>query len=287
MTQTNRIQDVLNQTDLNWTVREESLTTESGIIIPKQKAIVREDTNKVLSIHGEGYYPYQNHQLIELLDKVSQQSGLEIHRGGSFGDGQKVFIQLKSNDLKLGDDRIEGYITGINSFDGTTSLAFGPSNITISCQNTFFGAFRSMDTKVRHTKNMIMRVDDICRGLEKVVEEESKMFEDIKMLSETRMTKESEDWVTRTLFNIMRDVDLNDEDSISSVTRNKLSRFEVDLNGELKEKGGNLWGLFSGVTKYTTHSMNKGDETKNMENKMFSVYGQREREIFKELVEMV
>ena len=287
MTQTNRIQDVLNQTDLNWTVREESLTTESGIIIPKQKAIVREDTNKVLSIHGEGYYPYQNHQLIELLDKVSQQSGLEIHRGGSFGDGQKVFIQLKSNDLKLGDDRIEGYITGINSFDGTTSLAFGPSNITISCQNTFFGAFRSMDTKVRHTKNMVMRVDDICRGLEKVVEEETKMFEDIKMLSETRMTKESEDWVTRTLFNIMRDVDLNDEDSISSVTRNKLSRFEVDLNGELKEKGGNLWGLFSGVTKYTTHSMNKGDETKNMENKMFSVYGQREREIFKELVEMV
>jgi phage/plasmid-like protein (TIGR03299 family) len=287
MTQTNRIQEVLNQTDLNWTVREESLTTESGIIIPKQKAIVREDTNKVLSIHGEGYYPYQNHQLIELLDKVSQQSGLEIHRGGSFGDGQKVFIQLKSNDLKLGDDRIEGYITGINSFDGTTSLAFGPSNITISCQNTFFGAFRSMDTKVRHTKNMVMRVDDICKGLEKVVEEETKMFEDIKMLSETRMTKESEDWVTRTLFNIMRDVDMNDEDSISTVTRNKLSRFEIDLNGELKEKGDSLWGLFSGVTKWTTHSMNKGDETKNMENKMFSVYGQREREIFKELVEMV
>jgi phage/plasmid-like protein (TIGR03299 family) len=284
MTQTNRIQDVLNQTDLNWTVREESLTTESGIIIPKQKAIVREDTNKVLSIHGEGYYPYQNHQLIELLDKVSQQSGLEIHRGGSFGDGQKVFIQLKSNDLKLGDDRIEGYITGINSFDGTTSLAFGPSNITISCQNTFFGAFRSMDTKVRHTKNMVMRVDDICKGLEKVVEEETKMFEDIKMLSETRMTKESEDWVTRTLFNIMRDVDMNDEDSISTVTRNKLSRFEIDLNGELKEKGDNLWGLFSGVTKYTTHSMKKDD---NSENKMFGVYGQRERHIFKELVEMV
>ena len=284
MTQTKRIQDVLNQTDLNWTVREESLTTESGIIIPKQKAIVREDTNKVLSIHGEGYYPYQNHQLIELLDKVSQQSGLEIHRGGLFGDGQKVFIQLKSNDLKLGDDKIEGYITGINSFDGTTSLAFGPSNVTISCQNTFFGAFRSMDTKVRHTKNMVMRVDDICRGLEKVVEEETKMFEDIKMLSETRMTKESEDWVTRTLFNIMRDVDLNDEESVSTVTRNKLSRFEIDLNGELKEKGGNLWGLFSGVTKYTTHSMKKDD---NSENKMFGVYGQRERHIFKELVEMV
>jgi len=282
--QTNRIQDVLNQTNLNWTVREESLTTQSGIIIPKQKAIVRDDTNEVLSIHGEGYYPYQNHQLIELLDKVSQQSGLPIHRGGSFGGGQKVFIQLKSNDLKLGNDKIEGYITGINSFDGTTSLAFGPSNITISCQNTFFGAFRSMDTKVRHTKNMIMRVDDICRGLEQVVEEESKMFEDIKILSETRMTKQNEDWVTRTLFNIMREVDMNNEEQVSSVTRNKLSRFYVDLNGELKEKGDNLWGLFSGVTKYTTHSMNKGD---NSENKMFGTFGKREREIFTKLVELV
>ena len=90
MVQSNRIQDVLNQTNLNWTVREESLTTQSGIIIPKQKAIVRDDTNEVLSIHGEGYYPYQNHQLIELLDKVSQQSGLPIHRGGMFGNGEKV-----------------------------------------------------------------------------------------------------------------------------------------------------------------------------------------------------
>ena len=284
MVQTNRIQDVLNETNLNWTVREESLTTQSGIIIPKQKAIVRDDTNEVLSIHGMGYYPYQNHQLIELLDKVSQQSGLPIHRGGMFGNGEKVFIQLKSNDMKLGDDKIEGYITGINSFDGTTSLAFGPSNITISCQNTFFGAFRSMDTKVRHTKNMIMRVDDICRGLEQVVEEESKMFEDIKQMSETRMTKENEDWVTRTLFNIMKDVDLNNEEQVSSVTRNKLTRFYVDLNGELKEKGDNMWGLFSGVTKYTTHSMIKGD---NSENKMFGTYGQRERHIFKQLVEMV
>jgi phage/plasmid-like protein (TIGR03299 family) len=284
MVQTNRIQDVLNETNLNWTVREESLTTQSGIIIPKQKAIVRDDTNEVLSIHGEGYYPYQNHQLIELLDKVSQQSGLPIHRGGLFGNGEKVFIQLKSNDMKLGNDRIEGYITGINSFDGTTSLAFGPSNITISCQNTFFGAFRSMDTKVRHTKNMVMRVEDICRGLEKVIDEESKMFEDIKMLSETRMTKQNEDWVTRTLFNIMKDVDMNNEEQVSSVTRNKLTRFYVDLNGELKEKGDNMWGLFSGVTKYTTHSMNKGD---NSENKMFGTYGNRERHIFKQLVEMV
>jgi len=285
MTETsNRIQDVLNQTGLNWTVRQEALNTESGIVVPKQMAIVREDTNTVLSVHGDGYFPYQNHQLIELLDKVSNQIGLPIHRGGMFGDGAKVFIQLKSNDLKLGTDRVEGFITGVNSFDGSTSLAFGPSNITISCQNSFYAAFRNMDTKVRHTKNMIMRVDEICRGLEGVIREEAEMFEDIKKLNETRFSKETQEWVSKLLFNISREVNLNDADALSTVTQNRLSRFHIDLNGELKEKGDNLWGLFSGVTKYTTHSLTKGD---NSENKMFGTYGQRERHIFRELVEMV
>jgi len=279
-----RVQDVLTQTNLNWTVSQQTLTTESGIEVPNHRAIVRDDTQQVLSIHGDGYFPFQNHQLVELLDKVSNQIGLPIQGGSYFGDGQKVYIQLKSNDLKLGTDRIEGYITGINSFDGSTSLAFGPSNITISCQNTFFAAFRNMDTKVRHTKNMVLRVDEICRGLEGVIEEEKVMFDDIKRLSETRFSKETEDWVSKILFNISKDVDLKEVDSLSTVTQNRLTRFYVDLNGELKEKGDNLWGLFSGVTKYTTHSLNSGS---NSENKMFGTYGNRERQIFKELVELV
>ena len=101
MSQENRTQQVLDQVGLNWSVREESITTESGIIVPKSKAIIREDTNTVLSVHGDGYFPYQNHQMVDLLDKVSQQVGLPIHKGGYFGGGEKVYLQLKSNDLKL------------------------------------------------------------------------------------------------------------------------------------------------------------------------------------------
>ncbi|MDI3349789.1 hypothetical protein DCBHLPFO_00642 [Mycoplasmopsis arginini] len=272
-----RVVELLNQTNLNWNVRSEKVQTESGLILDGYNALVREDTNVALSVRGEGYYPYQNHELVELLDRVSGLTGLSIHRGGFFGDGQKVFIQLKSNNLRLGNDRIEGYLTGINSFDGTTSLAFGPSNITISCQNKFFASFREMQSKVRHTKNMVMRVDEICRRLEGVLDEEKILFDKIVRLSETPFDQAIKDSVTRRLFNIDKDVDLNDMDSISGVTRNKLSRYYVDLNGELQGKGDNLWGLFSGVTKYTTHSLTKNDNT---EAKMFGVYGKREKEIF-------
>ncbi len=282
--QDSRVVDILNKANLNWNVKTEKVTTESGITLDGYSALVREDTNVPLSVRSESYYPYQNYELVELLDRVSGLTGLSIHKGGFFGEGQKVFIQLKSNNLRIGNDRVEGYLTGINSFDGTTSLAFGPSNITISCQNKFFAAFREMQSKVRHTKNMVVKVDEICKRLEGVLDEEKIVFDNILKLSETRFDDIIKDRVTRELFGINKDVDLKDMEAISGVTRNKLSRFYVDLNGELQGKGDNLWGLFSGITKYTTHSLTKNDNT---EAKMFGVYGKRELSIFNKLTELV
>ncbi len=279
-----RVVDILDKANLNWNVKTEKVTTESGITLDGYSALVREDTNVPLSVRSESYYPYQNYELVELLDRVSGLTGLSIHKGGFFGEGQKVFIQLKSNNLRIGNDRVEGYLTGINSFDGTTSLAFGPSNITISCQNKFFAAFREMQSKVRHTKNMVVKIDEICKRLEGVLDEEKIVFDNILKLSETRFDDIIKDRVTRELFGINKDVDLKDMEAISGVTRNKLSRFYVDLNGELQGKGDNLWGLFSGITKYTTHSLTKNDNT---EAKMFGVYGKRELSIFNKLTELV
>jgi hypothetical protein len=279
-----RVLEILNQSNLNWNVKSDKIVTESGIVLDGYTALVREDTNVPLSVRSESYYPYQNYELVELLDRVSGLTGLSVAKGGFFGEGQKVFIQLKSNNLRVGNDRVEGFLTGINSFDGTTSLAFGPSNITISCQNKFFAAFREMQSKVRHTKNMVVKIDEICKSLEGVLDEEKIVFDNILKLSETRFDDIIKDKVTRELFGITKDVDLKDMDAISGVTRNKLSRFYVDLNGEIQGKGDNLWGLFSGITKYTTHSLTKNDNT---EAKMFGVYGKRELSIFNKLTELV
>jgi hypothetical protein len=131
---------------------------------------------------------------------------------------------------------------------------------------------------------MVVRVDEICRSLENVLEEEKKVFESIKRLSETPFDALIQESVTKKLFNIGKDIDLNNEKDVATITRNKLSRFSVDLNGEIQGKGDNLWGLFSGITKYTTHSLTKDDNT---ESKMFGVYGKRELSIFNDLVELV
>jgi phage/plasmid-like protein (TIGR03299 family) len=284
-----RITQLLEQTNLNWNVVESPIYTkynDTEIQVADKKVLLREDTNDVLGLHSDGYVPYQNYEMLELLDKVSQQTGLPIHKGGMFGHGKKVYIQLQSHEFKIQNvggawDSINGYVTGINSFDGSTSLSFGPSTKTISCQNTFFGAYKEMGTKIRHTKNMGVKIDEVCRRIEGVLVEERNNFDNIKRMSETSYEMNTLDSVIRTMFELDRNLDLNDTDKMSGVTRNKLSRFYIDLNGELREKGNNVWGLMSGVTKYTTHSVIKGD---NSEKKMFGAVGNRERKIFSDLV---
>ena len=278
-----QVKTLLDKTNLNWSVRQENIQTTSGIIVPNKKALVREDTNDIVGLHSDGYQPYQNHELMDLLHQVSGRTGLEIHRGGEFKGGGRIYVQLKGNDLKLGNDRIEGYLTGVNSFDGSTSLAFGHSNTTISCMNTFFRVMQGLQNKVRHTKSLSLKVEDICRRLDVVLEEEKETFRFITELSETRFDDLLKEKVTRKLFGIKPEFSLDSND-LSTRTKNNLSRFYIDLNGEISQKGDNLWGLFSGVTKYTTHSYSKNDNT---EVKMFGNVGQIEQEIFSDLVELV
>jgi phage/plasmid-like protein (TIGR03299 family) len=280
---------MLEKAGLNWNVASVPVQTVTGILIPDRIALVREDTQKILGIHTENYVPYQNEELLELLHRISGQSGLVVHTGGSFKGGEKVYFQLKSTDLVLPNDRIEGYISGFNSFDGRTALAFGNSKTTVSCMNTFWQGYKQVATRLRHSSTMKPRIDEILRQIDVLLVEEQEQFKEIQRLGNVRMTPEVRELVTRKLFEIGIEERLDVErpmmsNNLSTNKMNKLVRFNYDLGIETNQKGDNLWGLFSGVTRYTTHSMKRGD---NSESKMFGRTGNIEREIYKELVEMV
>jgi hypothetical protein len=274
---------------LDWSVRTEKLVTESGLPINKKIAVIREDTNTILGVNGDGYVPYQNSELFELLSTVSEKTGLVIHKEDYFQNGAKVYIQMKSNDLTLRntngvDDKIEGFITGINTFDGTGMLGFGTSSVTISCLNKFFGAYRDIETKVRHTKNMHVKIDAICRRVEMVLDEEKTMFNDIVKMSETRLNPQIRDLVVRRLLDVDKTIDYTIKEAISTRKLNQINSLESDITNEMIEKGDNLWGLMSGITKYTTHHISAND---NSQEKLFGKYGEKERLIFNELVSLV
>ena len=281
-------QQFLTKCGLNWTVEKQKIkTVDTDIVLPNHVAIVRSDNNEVLSVMGKAYSPYQNDELLELLFRVSKLTGFEIAKGGLFGGGQKVYIQLKSDNLTLGDDLIEGYLTSLNTFNGTGSLAFGASNVTLSCENQFHSAFKRLTFSARHTKNMRSRIDEICDEIEKAKVEETRIFNDIKLLAQTDSDERTKDMVIKKLFGIDLNVDMNDLDAIATRTRNKINVFKVDLKSQLDDKGDTMWGLFSGVTKYTTHTVgnySRGEYNPNA--KMYNFYGKKEQAIFHELVNL-
>lgn len=293
-------QEILVKSGLNWKVREIGLRSddEFGLKVPETKSIWRvegddEDGSPndiYLGIHKDGYEVFQNNELLDILFKISQKSGLELHKGGLFGDGQKVWLQLKSDSHSMpGNDRIDGYITGINSFDGGTSLGFGNSTMTISCRNTFWAAYHELDTKIRHTGKLRDRLDEVLRKIDILLEEEKKHFEMVDHLADVRITPEVKDLVTRMLFDLTKHDRLDEEvvKEMSTRKKNSYDQFNLDLQTELSGKGDNLWGLFSGVTRYTTHSMKKNDNTGNMKAKMIGAAGRKERKIWTTLVDSV
>jgi hypothetical protein len=129
----------------------------------------------------------------------------------------------------------------------------------------------------------MIKVDEVAASLDKALVEEKKMFERIKRMSEVRMTPQVKELVMRALFDIDSTIDLSKDDAVSTVTRNKIIKYDIDHRTEVAQKGDNLWGLFSGVTRFTTHTATKNDT----ESKLFGVYAGRERKIFNELAALV
>ena len=283
MTSSNVIKGMeqLQKLGLNWDVRKVPLTTNSidadfsGIGTTKC-AIVREDKKKVIGVVGEDYHPFQNSELYELVQTLAHSTNSEITNGGLFSNGSKVFMQIKTRNLSIGADTIEGYITAINSFDGSTALSFGNTNHTISCSNTFHSAYKKLSTRIRHSMSMKLKVDDIMCDYERIMENEKEMFQTIKKLSEEALSREVVEGIEKSFFNI------EDYNNLSTRKENLLKEFRIAMSNEVGEKGENLWGAFSGLTKYTTHIDRSSDESKMVGN-----VAMRTRRVFSDLAEIV
>lgn len=265
---------ILKQSKLDWTVRTEKLVTESGIETPNI-AIVRNDNNRILGVHKSGYQAIQNSEVLDILFKLSNQSGLQLHKGGEMKQGELIYFQLKSNDMYLGTDKIVGSITGINSHNGSTCIGFGNTNTTISCMNTLYMAYKELSHKIKHTANMQIKIDILLHQLDRVLENEKTIFAKIKRLNEIQMDAKTKDLVVKAVLGLGKNDRLTDGD-FSTRKQNILNDLERNILHQTKEKGETLWGLLSGITRYSTHDI-KGSK---VENKILGAYGKKDQLVF-------
>lgn len=253
------VSEILDRFGLRWSVSKQPLMLPDGTETPYM-AVVRDDNNAVFTTCKEGYTPYQNSELAELLVRISDKTGYEIHSGGMFNGGGKVYIQLNTgNEIKgIGNNKttVKGFVTGINGHDGTTSLKWGSVNFTICCQNTFAAAKGSLQNTARHTSAIHDRVETSIREIVSVTQVERSIFDTFIKLSEIPVTKDNIKAIVKSVTGV--DVDTprtKAEEIYSAYSVNRSGELLQSISSELLVKGETLWGLFSGVTHYTSHIM--------------------------------
>ena len=261
------VNTLLDKFGLNWTVSKQPLYLPNGKET-EYFGVQRDDTGSIFTTCKKDYTVFQNSELAEMLIRISEKTGYELHKGGMFDKGGKVYVQIKSPNIITGlgqnNDTVKGYLTGINTHDGTGSLRWGSANITISCMNTFMYAMKQLKNKLRHTNSIHNRVELAIAELHAVEKVEKALFDKFIKLSEIPLTREIGAKVVKDITGVDITKDRTDaEKDYSTQAINKSMLLLNSIAQEVNQKGSTLWGLLSGCTHFTTHVMGTKNTTQD------------------------
>ena len=250
----NKVNEILVAHNLDFRIEKERLLSATGKPTPFY-GLFNDKTGECINSVKEGYTVSQNDEVVELVLNGMQGFGeLSVSKAGALNGGRKVFIQLAIDGMSLvGDERIKRYVTVIDSNDGSTGLSVGIGELVMSCQNQFFKFYKSGQSKLRHTASLTQRIKEIPFLIEGALAESLKLTETYKQFQSTPVTKALADEMVKYILGFDRQMSIKKEAELSTRSLNAMDTLYDHITKETNQKGMNLFGLFSGVTSWTTH----------------------------------
>lgn len=279
------VQEFLGRQGLNWTVESQRMQLPSGKQTPFF-ANVRMDKETPLGQTAEGYEVFQNYELYDIADRISQHSGFSIHSGQCFGNGERVLIRMKGKDKileykKIG-DVVERWMYLTNTFDKTSGLSVKSYLKTLTCLNGQTTTVTQRLASVRHSSRMREVLDAALYDADLITQKQENMFSKIEEMILANMKPDSDDTVkaVERMTKIATGIDVTEvpEGGFSTRSLNIVEDFLRSVSQETDEKGFNIWGLLSGVTHYTTHK--KGGDKNRAVNKVFGEAARADQKAF-------
>lgn len=250
----NKVNEILVAHNLDFRIEKEQLLSASGKPTPFY-GLFNDKTGECINSVKEGYTVSQNDEIVELVLEGMQGFGeLSVSKAGSLNGGRKVFIQLGIDGMSVvGSERIKRYVTIIDSNDGSTGLSVGIGELVMSCQNQFFKFYKSGQSKLRHTASLNQRIKEIPYLIEMALSESLKLTETYKQFQSTPVTRALADEMVKYILGFDKTMSIKQDSELSTRSRNAMDSLYNHIEKETNQKGLNLFGLFSGVTSWTTH----------------------------------
>ena len=238
---------------LTWDIKMQPLKTITGLETGT-RAIMRNDTNAVLSYVSKVYQPLPNRELIKLCRAIERTGNYRIEGYEEYQGGRLVmaFIRNLSPGLKMNGLALAEYFVIGNSHDKTRKLFIGTTQNLIRCENQFSSVAPMY--KAIHRGRFDFH-DGIIRELRDQYEAGRKaLYADMESLERKKITRDLINKLVIYLLNTDRVFpDRAKAKELLDSSHGLL--LQKSISKETKELGMNAFGLLNGVTWYTSHEI--------------------------------
>ena len=237
-------------TNLNWDLKTQTLLIP-GITETKRKVILRDDNSLLLGVVGKDYCPVTNADLMHFVKAIVRTGEFEFKGFDEINEGKIIlaFLQNKNPNLKLNNCPMREYLIIGNSHDGTRPFYIGTGSSLIRCENQFYSTLKVF--KRKHTSPIRMSDIEVREIIRLYKQKKNRIYEAFDGMEHVHV---HEGIVSRLIKEIHKMLhadckQTNWQDSPSMRTLNNC------IYKEMKDLGNNAFGLFNGVTWYTSHEM--------------------------------
>lgn len=257
----NKVNEILLNNGLDFTINKYPLgatDSDNNTLITPYYGLFNSKSGECLNTCKSGYSVSQNSEVVEMILRGMEKFGdtLQVSKAGSLNGGRKVFIQMEiAGHSKVGDDIIKRYITAIDSNDGSTGLSIGISDVVMHCQNQFFKFYKAGEAKFRHTATIAAKIQSIPRLIETALDQSLEQVRIYNKFISTPLSRNLADKMVKEVLgydSVFTSVE--EQAKLTGRSINIMETLYSNIETETNIVGNNVWGLFNGLTRYTTHN---------------------------------
>jgi Domain of unknown function (DUF932) len=238
------------KSNLSWEVIERPLFSNYQPV-EGYKALFRSDNNELLHVAKNTYTHTPNDRFLEVISKLSDITGFPIELFDEVAGGKKVIAFLKCTDpITVNGYQFKDWLMVGNSHDGSTGFFVGNSNMMVRCENRFTKQFQNL--RVLHTRHHDLRIDNITNSFDDYTKQRQRFYDRFSEYIDFEIVEEDKQKVVNSLVEVTP-LEIEDPATISTRKQNIITDIHRSIERETSEIGNNLFGLFNGITHYTSH----------------------------------
>jgi len=235
---------------LNWEIKTQPVLFSSNDVLVEDRNYMHlsKSTGQPLSVMGGKYCPLTVEDFTQNVQTLSNISGYSIEGYQEFKGGRTILGILKADSATQASIPSDNYVIVGSSFDGTRPFFIGTTTVLIRCQNQF-SQINIFDT-VKHTKSSPFKREQLQHSFAAYLRDQQLIHLNFEKMDQIKITEKDKTEYARMVLNILPSVEL------PTITENRLDGLLQCISQETQAVGNTVFGMFQGVTKYTTHSVN-------------------------------